>query len=96
MTKTLSKSKSNCGSKHGEQEEGYSCDKRKFRTYFGKAKETVLGNYAINECGIYVTDREHVRRGVNSVGAKAVGVVHENRRRQSQKKSCHVKEHCKI
>ena len=43
MTKTLSKGKSNYGSKHGDEEaKEYSCDKRRVRTYFGKAKRTVL------------------------------------------------------
>ena len=43
MTKTLSKGKSNYGSKHREEKaERYSYNKRRVRTYFGKAKETVL------------------------------------------------------
>lgn len=54
MTKTLSKSKSTCGSKHGgTRKKGTHVTREGFRTYFGKAKKMVLGYYAINECGIY-------------------------------------------
>ena len=44
MTKTLSKGKSTVVQNTAEwKEKGHSCDKRRFRTYFGKAKEPVLG-----------------------------------------------------
>jgi hypothetical protein len=72
MTKTLSKGKSNCKGSTTH-------NKIRFRTYFGKAKRTVLGYYAINDCGIYVADREHVGREVSCVGERQQGVVRENR-----------------
>ena len=58
---------SQTGVQNKEGQEGNSCDKR-FRTYFGKAKKTVLGYYAVNECGIYVADESMEGVGTSSVG----------------------------